>query len=197
MAWIDVTRRIDRSLPLYPGDDRPRERPFRLGGTRMTKVQLWTHSGTHVDFPAHVLDGADTLDEAAVLRALLGAAWVCRLPRKGGNPIGLDVLRRAVGGRPPARLLLRTDPGGAKWRGLDPSAARWLAGRCRLVGTDAVSIDPPGPDLEAHRRLLGAGTLILENLLLERVASGPYHLVALPLRLTSVDGAPVRALLRR
>lgn len=196
MVWIDITRPIDRMLPVFPGDELPRAEPVVASGARMTRLSLLTHTGTHVDLPEHVVRGGPGMDEREILRRLIGPARVVRIPPGGEPVIDRSLLRRALGGRPPARVLLCTRPASDDWRGLDAEAATWLAGRCLLVGTDAVSIDPPGPGLDAHRCLLSHRTLILENLRLESVKPGPYHLIALPLRVEASDGAPVRALLR-
>jgi arylformamidase len=102
-----------------------------------------------------------------------------------------------VGGRAPRRLLIRSDPPRGGRGALTPEAARWLSGRTLLVGTDELSIDPPGGSLAIHRILLGSGALILENLSLASIAAGTYDLIALPMRLGAPDGAPVRALIRR
>ena len=40
------------------------------------------------------------------------------------------------------------------------------------------------------------GLRVLENLLLDDVPEGDYELIALPLKLTSADASPVRAVLR-
>ena len=45
--------------------------------------------------------------------------------------------------------------------------------------------------------LLEAGIVIVEGLWLKDVAAGEYELICLPLSLGNVDGAPVRAILRR
>lgn len=92
----------------------------------------------------------------------------------------------------PRRLLLRTE--GAP---LTPVAATWLVRRgVRLVGVDALSVDPVGAnDLAVHRELLGNGVVVVEGLLLAGVAQGRYTLVCLPLRLADGDGAPARVVL--
>jgi arylformamidase len=41
------------------------------------------------------------------------------------------------------------------------------------------------------------GLRVLENLLLDAVDEGDYELIALPLKLTTADASPVRAVLRR
>lgn len=162
-------------------------------GITMTRLDILTHTGTHIDLPGHLSVGAGRPSEEAILRASIGRARVVRLPASRRQGITLDELRSSLAGRCPRRLLLRA---GAA-RGLSPEAASWLAERCLLVGTDQLSIDPPRSSLDAHRILLSAGVLILENLRLERIAAGSYHLLSLPLRLGASDGAPVRALLRR
>jgi arylformamidase len=81
----------------------------------------------------------------------------------------------------------------------DESAARFLAGKgILLVGTDAPSVDTLNSiGLPAHKALLGAGTVILENARLDDVLPGDYNLVCLPLKLAGADGSPARAILWR
>lgn len=148
------------------------------------------HLGTHADAPSHVVPGgggAGTLP----LERFLGRARVVDLPGRG--EVGPDALpARALG---VTRILFRT--GGLSF--LSPLAAVRLAERgARLVGTDGASVDPDdAEDLPVHRALLERGVLLLENLDLSAVDSGEYTLIALPLRLTDLDAAPVRAVLLR
>jgi len=194
MSWIDITRPISPQSPVYPGDMPPRVRSRTdASGVTMTRLEILTHTGTHLDLPGHVHPSAARPKERAILRAMIGRAYVIHLRARRRTQITIDELRGALPGRCPRRLLIR----GAHSRGLSRAAARWLSGACILVGVDGLSIDPPAGRLEAHRILLGAGVLVLENLRLENVATGPYHLVSLPLRVLAGDGAPVRALLRR
>jgi arylformamidase len=83
---------------------------------------------------------------------------------------------------------------------LTPDAARVLVARnVRLLGVDGYSIGPfePSSGMEVHRIFLGAGPeqVALEELDLSSVAPGDYQLVALPIRLTGLEGAPARVLL--
>jgi arylformamidase len=194
--WIDITRRIDRNVPVYPGDPPPqlRTRTDRSGIT-MTRLTILTHTGTHLDLPAHVIPNAPGPDFSRLARVLIGRATLVRFS-SGRRPVGAEEMAHTLGGgRFPQRLLLQTCPAGRSFRGLSSEAARMLAGRVRLVGTDALSIDPQGK-LDAHRILLGGGTLFIESLDLAGAPAGSYDLVALPLRLAAPDGAPVRALIR-
>lgn len=192
MNWIDITRTLDATTPVYPGDAPPRirSRTDRHGVT-MTRMEFLTHSGTHLDLPGHLFPTAPRPAEQRILHSMIGPAWVARPRASRGPAISLDSLRAAIPARCPRRLLIRAGTG----RGLAVEAARWLAERCLLVGIDSLSIDPVGESLEAHRAILGGGVLVLENLRLDGVVPGSYHLVSLPLLLGVGDGSPVRALL--
>jgi arylformamidase len=66
-----------------------------------------------------------------------------------------------------------------------------------LIGTDAASVDPAtSKTLDAHLAVRRHGMLIIENLVLDAVPAGDYELIALPLKLTNMDAAPLRAVLR-
>ncbi len=67
----------------------------------------------------------------------------------------------------------------------------------RLIGIDTASIDPADSKaLPSHQVIRRRGLRVLENLVLDDVPEGDYELIALPLKLTSADASPVRAVLR-
>jgi len=67
----------------------------------------------------------------------------------------------------------------------------------RLVGIDTASIDPAqSKTLDAHQVIRRRKLRVLENLVLDQVPEGDYELIALPLKLTTADASPVRAVLR-
>ena len=148
------------------------------------------HLGTHADAPSHVVPGGAAAG-ALPLEAFLGMARVVDLP--GLGEVGADALPKRCLGVP--RVLFRT--GGTAF--LAPLAAVRLAERgALLVGTDGASVDPDdAEDLPVHRALLSRGVLLLEGLDLTGVPQGDYRLIALPLSLTDLDAAPVRAVLIR
>jgi len=79
-----------------------------------------------------------------------------------------------------------------------PETLAWLADRgVRLVGIDTPSVDPArSKTLDSHQVLLARDLRVLENLVLDDVPAGDYELIALPLKLTTADASPVRAVLR-
>jgi arylformamidase len=66
-----------------------------------------------------------------------------------------------------------------------------------LIGIDTASIDPAdSKTLDSHQVIRRRGLRVLENLVLDNVPEGDYELIALPLKLTTADASPVRAVLR-
>ncbi len=220
---IDVSVRLGPGTPEWPGDV-PFSCGWTCtiaGGAsiNLSAITLSPHVGTHADAPLHVHDGWPASD-ALPLDPFVGPALVLEVGDvpAGADPDGpgaltlatLEARARAQGvalldalAETP-RLLLRTGrtiadgafPDGWPW--VAPDAARLLAARgLRLLGVDAPSVDArESKALATHHALFGAGAYNLENLDLRDAAPGRYELIAPPLRVVGLDGAPVRALLR-
>jgi arylformamidase len=208
MQMIDITVPIRTGMVVYEGD--PPVRVERVASiaegalANVSRLELGTHTGTHVDAPAHFIDGAPGVD-ALPLDALIGPAVVVDATGIEGD---LDARAIAVLGIPAdaRRVLLRTrnarlwesdrfEPG---YVGLTGGGAEALvAAGVRLVGIDYLSIAVSADPAPAHLVLLAAGVVILEGLDLRAVEPGAYRLVCLPMRIDGADGAPARALLLR
>jgi arylformamidase len=181
---IDISRELSEKTPVYPGD-RPFSREFtsRLheDGCNVTAVSGSSHAGTHVDFPLHAIEGSADPD----LAVFVGPAVVIEV--SDWPSVSLE------SHAPGSRVLFKTQ------ETLQASVAEWLAAMpAALVGVEVSSVDPVGDsDLKNHKKLLGAGVCILENLDLSGVEPGEYELIALPLRIAGADASWVRAVLRR
>lgn len=200
-AILDITRPIASGMPVWPGD--PPVAVTRLGQAlpALSQISLGSHSGTHVDAPAHFIAGGATVEQLP-LGVLIGPAWVAHIAGAGV----ITAAQLASAGIPdgPIRLLLRTansdstatvfDPG---FVALAPDAAAWLLDRgIELVGIDGPSIEPfDAPDTTVHTSLLGAGMVVVENLDLHAIPPGAYLLICLPLPIADGDGAPARVIL--
>jgi arylformamidase len=204
---IDVSLGIGPDLLTWPGDPGadvvPTARLARGDPANVSELRLGSHTGTHVDPPAHFIEGGAAI--AVPLETLVGLAVVADLP--GAEVIGpaeLDALDLPAGTE---RLLCRTRNSGLWSRGrvefpedyvaITPEGARWLVERgLRLVGVDFLSVERDGPpDFPVHRTLLGGGVVVVEGLDLSAADPGPYTLVCAPLKILGGDGAPARALL--
>ncbi|MDO5634821.1 MAG: cyclase family protein [Micrococcus sp.] len=191
--WVDLTHPLRSGMPVYPGDPCVRIAPALTlddDGVAVQALTLGSHSGSHVDAPAHLVSGGRTADH---LRRdeLCGPALVLRLaglqPREAISAERLAALlpQHEV----PVRVLLHTgwdrsfvpdddaadvDDAEARRRAhpvLSAEAAELLWQRgVRLLGVDTLSPDPtpapdgPAPDaFPAHEVFLGGDGIIVEN----------------------------------
>lgn len=206
--FLDLTHTIAPGMPMYPGSPAPALAPlgdFARQGYRETVLTLSSHTGTHMDAPAHMLRGGGTLDALAVER-FCGRAVCLDVSRLAGGAIPAEYLRARDGALRGADFVLFYTGWETRW-GTDAyledgfpvpdrAAAEYLVSLgLKGVGTDAVSIDPlAGGGYPAHRTLLAGGLVILEALRLKDLAGrSGFRLLALPMKFENADGAPVRA----
>lgn len=173
-------------------------------GANVSRIDIGSHSGTHVDAPKHFFDdgaGADTLP----LDVLMGPARLIAVD-DAVKSVGETELR-AHDLRGVTRVLIRTRNSAWLASGstefhpdytfLSPEGAAYLVGLgVKLVGVDYLSVEQfHSGHHRTHRTLLGAEVVIIEGLVLTEPPPGDYELRCLPLRLTGLDGAPARAVL--
>lgn len=211
MPIYDVTVPVSNELPTWPSDpgvEITDYRSFAAGdGVNVSMLNLGAHTGTHVDAPAHFIEGAAKV-ESLPLDALIGDALVIELPEDARVIDEAFVQKHYVGGS--ERVLFKTR-NSAFWSESNPQfhtdftyldlpAAKWLVEQgIKLVGIDYLSIEKYASEKhETHLALLSHGVVILEGLNLTGIAAGKYELICLPLRLRSNkgDGAPARVVLR-
>lgn len=188
---------ISERMPVFPGDPPPAIRRHDLGRYLLTELLITTHTGTHIDAPAHYLRDGRTID-LVPLHALVGD---CRVVGVGEGKTAIewqDIAARAGGAE---RLLLKT---GASLRNtfdrefphLTLSAAEALVEQgCICVGIDSPSIEALEGDGGIHRLLLDNDIVVIEFLDLSGITEGEYLMCALPLKVESGDGAPARVIL--
>ena len=197
--------------PVYPGDPGIEVGAWsaisRGDAANVTVLSFGAHTGTHLDAPAHFIDGAPGISSLP-LEALVGPARVIEIPHGAEAVTEAHVSADALGGAERVIFKTRNSELWADARGrfredfayIEPAAARALAASgARLVGFDYLSVEKFGSkDFATHTALLSAGVVILEGLNLSGVPAGDYELLCLPLKIAagSGDGAPARALLR-
>lgn len=207
MRVVDLTHCIEEGMPVFPGTEPPRLTPantLEKDGFRETLLSLYSHTGTHMDAPAHMLGEGATLDVLAADR-FLGPALVVDVSDLRGASVTAERLathREALGRAEYLLLRTRWDRfwGQEAYFGPFPcltrEAAAWLgAFPLKGVGADAISFDPmDSPDFPVHRTLLGRGVVLVENLTgLDGLPEEEFLFGAFPLRYALADGAPVRA----
>ncbi|HVD59724.1 MAG TPA: cyclase family protein [Gemmatimonadaceae bacterium] len=206
MRLRDISVTLAGGTPEWPGDTAYTcgwSATISQGST--VNVSTYTtspHVGTHADAPLHVRDGSSGSHELP-LEAFYGRALVIDVT-KAPEVIEFDLIDRAVGDNSVERLLLKTGFSIASgsfpesWPVLSENCARSLLGRgLRLIGVDAPSVDERhSKSLPVHKMIFSGNGCILENLDLRRIQPAAYELIAFPLKIMSLDAAPVRAILR-
>ena len=203
---IDMTHTITPEIPVYPSDPAPvlaRGNTMTRDSCRTTHLSLCSHTGTHMDAPAHLLRDGRNLDEMPMSQ-FSGRATT--LDVTGVGPvITAEFLRTHHDDIYCADYILFYTGWEERWGteafledaypAPDEEAAHYLAS-CGLkgLGTDAPSVDRMGGAPVVHTVLMKADAVILENLCLEKVRGRrDFLFFALPLKFQNADGAPIRA----
>ena len=211
MPIYDLSVPISSELPTYPSDPAIKIDDWSSlangAGANVSALYFGAHTGTHVDAPAHFIEGAKKI-ELLDLEVLIGEAEVIEVP---DDRLTIDEAFVAANCPSEAKRILFKTRNSAFWTRdntdfrtdftyLELQAAQWLVERgVKLVGIDYLSIEKfHSLDHAVHRALLAHDVIILEGLNLSEVPAGKYELICLPLRLRSHlgDGAPARAVLR-
>ena len=169
------------------------------------RITLSPHAATHADAPLHY-DQQGKAIGAVDLNVYIGECLVLAIEPEDTH-IGIRDIMSALSNAQQQlspRVLFRTyaaapiDTWDSDFAAISASAIDWLAEHgVRLIGIDTPSLDPQdSKTLDAHHRVRVHGMAILEGLILDDVADGIYELIAFPLKLTTLDASPVRAILR-
>ena len=88
MRIYDVSVRLSETTPTYPGDPGIEIRSWKSlangDSANVSLLHMGAHSGTHVDAPAHFIEGAGRV-ESLSLEALIGEAQVVEVPDRYHN----------------------------------------------------------------------------------------------------------------
>jgi len=220
---VDLTHELSPEVPLFPGAEPMRITTLvtvRQNGYYGNRLDLWEHSGTHMDAPAHFAEGGLTAEKLPV-ETLIAPLAVIHIHEKAARDpdaqVTLDDLmayERQHGRLPKGALVAMHSGWEARWKdpkaflnqdasgtlhfpGFSPEAAEFLVREREIVGVgvDTLSLDfGPSKDFKAHLILLGAGKYGLENLanLAQVPPAGALIFVGAP-KHRGASGGPVRA----
>ena len=191
-------------MPVYPGDEPVvlrQKRSAAQDGYNAYSLQTGLHAGTHVDAPLHFLEGGQRVSDLALDRFIGNG---CLLDVRGQDTIGCG---------PEFAELIMPDDVVLLWTGhsaywgteeyytqhpvISDELADWLIARgIKLLGMDLPS--PDGPPFAIHRKLLGAGIPLIENLTnLEQLSTlKSFEVMAFPLSIPA-EGCPVRVVAKK
>ncbi|QNP59268.1 arylformamidase [Paenacidovorax monticola] len=202
---MDISAPVHAGSPVFPGDTAYSQQWCATIApgcpVNVSAITLSPHVGSHADAPLHY-DAEGPAIGAVALDAFIGP---CRVIHAiGAGPlITWEHIAHAAQNLPP-RVLVRTYERMPvdRWDGALAAYAPETVERLAdlgvvLIGIDTASIDPAeSKALPSHQVIRRRGLRVLENLVLDAVPEGDYELIALPLKFTTADASPVRAVLR-
>lgn len=189
MKFYDISRDILTTKP-YEGDPAPKVTVLSSiedgDSFNMSQVTMCTHNATHIDAPKHFDEDGATIGELR-LSYFYGKCTVVTI---NGVLTGEDMEQLL----PHCKRRLIIHGNGDAY--LTSSAAQVIAeSGLVLIGTDSQSIAAPFDEMRTHLELARAGVIVLENLNLNGVRDGEYTLCAFPLKLSTLEASPCRAVL--
>lgn len=205
MKVLDLTHKIDEEINVYPGTPKPTllvAHSVERDHFSETKLILYSHHGTHIDAPKHVLNQGKSLDQFPV-SVFIGSAAVLKVGSfEELSKLSMEEVLIRTPHLPQADFLLVATDWARLWGTPEydqrsPAVPRelvqWLVFHGKKgIGIDAHSIDAMG-HLENHRIALTGSMIILENLSqLSKLPDRLFRLIALPLHFRDADGSPAR-----
>lgn len=209
MTVFDLTHTITENMPVYPGTEPPTLTVLgtvEKDGFKETLLHMYSHTGTHMDAPCHLLSGGAALESFDGSQFIGSAVVIVCSELKEGDRIGMSFIDRNRAEAESADFLLFRTDWDKKWGTADyfgdfpcitSEVAEFIASSGKKgVGLDVISIDPIGAELVNHKIILSQNTIVIvENLCnLELLGSGLFTFIAAPVKFENADGAPIRAL---
>lgn len=190
MNIIDISRPLLTTIE-YPGDPETRldtVKSIAKGDScNLSAVYACVHTATHADAPCHFIEDGQTIEDVD-LQKYIGRCTVIEVPPGviTGEYVDKYFPKRCE------RLIIKGDSQSVF---MESAAYEALDSGICLIGTDADSIGHSDSQMKTHKAFLQNDVAILENLDLSQVEPGDYYLIAFPVKMGAIDGAPVRAVL--
>lgn len=204
LAIFDISMEISEEMPVYKNkvEKGPKISVTRTlkEGANESKLDIFVHTGSHVDAPYHVLENGKTIENID-LNKFMGKAIVLdftkikdKLTKKEFQHLKIKIQKDDI-------VLLKTKilpdkTFNPEFVYLDESGAKFLVSKkIKAVGIDSLGIERNQPNHETHKILAKNNIPIFEGLDLSKVKQGRYFFHGLPLKIKKGDASPVRAVL--
>lgn len=204
MKILDVSWPISEVMTAYK-DKRVVQieavKSFAQDNVRDSVMRLGSHTGTHVDAPAHFLQDGKTIDQVRLER-LVGPCKVLSVTLADGVITDEHLMPYSIAEgdiillKTSNSALGATEKFNAQFVYLDESAARYLGQKkVKAVGIDYLGVERGQPEHQTHITLFSHDVVVIEGLRLQHVPAGDYFFVCLPLYVLGIEAAPARAIL--
>ncbi len=192
----------DVTMPIFPGmqvyKNKAEKQPYftsdssidRGDSVNELRLSINLHTGTHMDFPRHMLKDGATSD-TLVLDRLVTKVKVFDLSNENHHISALELIHLPINKGDSILFKTRnsyTEQFENDFIALDHSGADLLASiGVNLVGIDGLGIENGQSGHPTHKALMNHDIYILEGLRLKDVPSGEYMMYALPLNTKETD----------
>jgi kynurenine formamidase len=165
-----------------------------------------THTGTHIDAPAHMYKGGLTVDQLD-LKVLVSEGY-CIRPKFHGTEIRLEDIRKVWDEKYNGRAILintgwdkkraKNEEWQFKFPGLAEDTVDFFGNKSvKLIGIDTLGIEPADHEtFPVHKGLEKHGITFIEDMAnLEKLEVGkPYLIAALPVKIKGASGSMCRTI---
>lgn len=202
MKIIDFTHTIEEEMSCYCEEEKisiSNIANIDENGYECKKINIFTHTGTHVDSPRHMSNKGRYIDEYT-LEELTGRAIILNLEGKG-NILREELAKYENDIKNIDYVIINTN-WSRHWnselylkdyRILSKEGAEYLSSfKVKGVLVDTISIGRGNNEKESHEIFLSRDILIVENLRIIEEIKGIFQLVIAPLKVKNSDGAPAR-----
>ncbi|MBP1924247.1 kynurenine formamidase [Sedimentibacter acidaminivorans] len=210
MKIIDLTHTISEDMPVYPGTEPPKlqtANTYEKDGFKETLLTMFSHTGTHMDPPAHIYAGRTTLDEFPITQFVGKGLVIDCTDLNEGQLITMDYINHVRDKADVAEFIIfymgwdkhwGTDAYFGDYPYIDEEVTKYIIeSNKKGVGLDVIGIDPISDgNLSIHHKLFAENEIVvIENLAnLGQVGNEIFTFCALPLKYLSSDGSPIRAI---
>ena len=203
MKIYDVSMTIHKDVMVWK--DKPEKKPilevvsdFDYAAAYETKLTMNLHTGTHMDFPLHMIKDGQNSDHLD-LNKLITVVKVFDLSHLTESIQVEDIKDFNI--KTNDFVLFKTrnsfeDTFNNKFVYLGESAASFLADQhIKGVGVDGLGVERDQAGHPTHKLLFNANAIIIEGLRLKDIQQGIYMMYALPIKIKGVEALPLSIIL--
>ncbi|MBI2558169.1 cyclase family protein [Candidatus Woesearchaeota archaeon] len=204
MKIYDLSPEISEEMIVYKdkAEKKPKIKAARTlkEGSNESRIELDSHTGSHVDAPYHMLENGKTIEKIP-LEKFMGKCIVLDFTKIKNSITKNNIKNSEIKIKKNGIVLLKTKNKSERsfnqnFTYLDKSGAEYLVSKkIKAVGIDSLGIERNQPEHETHKILLRNNIPIFEGLDLSKVNQGRYFFHGLPLKIRKGDASPVRAVL--
>ncbi len=203
--YYDLTAEISEDIVVFPGDPTYKSDDIctltNNSNYHLCYLHLGNHTGTHIDFPAHVIKKGKTSNDF-LISDLIGSGLIIEVPNTEKSITSSFVEAQSI--LPNDIVFFKTSNSQlskhqdftSQYVFIESDGAKaLLRKKVKIVGIDYISVDCyEAENLPVHQTLLTNDILIVEGLELSQIPTGRYNFYIMPLRIANMDGLPVRVL---